>query len=279
MNKINFTARNNFPLSSDAMEMLQQMILLSAQSAVIGGYNCILSGCTDDGAGNVSDGVVVIDGELLSFQGGVKKSKVVIEQTSQTLSALGENYPEAYVFRLAKFSDNGTHNWDDLTRILTNKQIEDRINSLKGEEPGFVKMWSGRVDRIPADYMLCNGDTLQTSEYPNLAHALGRETESSFVLPDLRRRFIVGYDNAQGSDYRQMWDTGGEEKVTLTLAEMPKHSHDIHFKNERWGDDANSRPFPDQTGSFATTTTEAGENVAHENRPPYFVLAYVIKVK
>ena len=280
MNKINFTAQDNFPLSSDTMDMLQQMIALSANVALLGGSNYILFGCADDGTA-VSDGIVVIDGELLPFKGGAKKAKITITQTTQTLHAFGVDYPESYIFRTATFSDTGEYNWSDFAQVLTNMQIEDKINSLRTEEPGFVKMWSGRIDRIPEDYKLCNGDTLATNQYPQLAFYLGRETETSFTLPDLRRRFIVGYDNTVGSGYETLWTTGGVENVTLTEQQMPAHTHQIRFTNNNWGDNANSRPFPDPAGTagYTANTDPTGGGQSHENRPPYFVLAYVIKVK
>lgn len=280
MNKINFTAKDNFPLSADTMDMMQQMIVFSANMALLGGTNYILSGCKETG-NNVSSGVIVIGGELLPFEAGTKKAKITIQQTSKKLNAFGVEYPEAYVYRTAKFSDAGEYNWSDFLRVLTNRDIENRLNSLKSEEAGFVKMWSGRIDRIPEDYRLCNGDIVATNEYPELAYSLGKETERNFALPDLRRRFVVGYDNAVDSGYSRMWDTGGLEKVTLTPEQMPIHSHKIEFVEEKWGDNANSRPFPNPAGTsgYSADTTSAGGGESHENRPPYYVLAYVIKVK
>lgn len=280
MNKINFTAKDNFPLSSDTMDMMQQMIGSSASMALLGGSNYILSGCVDDGT-NVSNGIIIIGGEILPFEGGAKKTKITIQQTTKTLTAFGVDYPEAYIYRSAKFSDTGEYTWSDFVQVLTNKQIEERINALKGEEAGFVKMWSGRVDRIPEDYKLCNGDVVTVAQYPELAYSLGKETEQSFTLPDLRKRFIVGYDNAVESGYNSMWETGGVEKVTLTVGQMPNHTHKIEFVDEKWGDNANSRPFPNPAGTsgYQADTTSSGGGQAHENRPPFFVLAYVIKVK
>lgn len=279
MNKINFTAKDNFPLSSDTMDMMQKMIGLSANMALLGGANYILSGCVDDGT-DVSNGIIVINGELIPFEGGAKKTKITIQQASKTLTAFGVEYPEAYIYRTATFSDAGEYDWSDFIQVLTNKQLEDRVDSLRGEETGFVKMWSGRIDRIPDDYRLCNGDTVTTAQYPELAYSLGKETEESFTLPDLRKRFVAGYDNAT-EGYAAIGVTGGQETVTLTKEQMPNHAHEIEFVEEKWGDNANSRPFPNPAGTsgYTADTTSAGGGQAHENRPPYYVLAYVIKVK
>jgi microcystin-dependent protein len=280
MNKINFTAKENFPLSSDTMEMMQQMIGINANMALLGGANYILSGCVANGTGNVSAGLIIINGEILPFEAGTKKAKITIQQTSKTLTAFGVEYPESYIYRTAKFSDTGEYNWSDFVRVLTNKQIEERINALKGEETGFVKMWSGRVDRIPEDYKLCNGDVVTTAQYPELAYSLGRETEESFTLPDLRKRFVAGFDNS-AEGYSAIGVTGGVATVALTPEQMPIHTHNVEFVDEKWGDNANSRPFPNPAGTsgYTAQTTSAGGGQAHENRPPYYVLAYVIKVK
>jgi microcystin-dependent protein len=281
MDKINFIAKDNFPDSSDTMELLQQMTNLSAGMARLGGTDYILSGCADDGNGNVGAGLIVINGEILPFEAGAKKAKITIRQTSETLTAFGVEYPESYIYRTARFSDTGEYAWADFVQVLTNRQIENKINALKEESTGFIKMWSGRIDRIPEDYMLCNGDTVTVAQYPELAYSLGKETEQSFTLPDLRRRFIAGYDNAVNSGYSQMWGTGGSETVTLTPEQMPVHSHTIEFTEEKWGDNANSRPFPSPAGTsgYTAQTASAGGGQSHENRPPYYVLAYVIKVK
>lgn len=283
MNKINFTAKDNFPLSSDTMDMMQQMIGLSANMALLGGSNYILSGCVDDGT-NVSNGIIVIGGEILPFEGGAKKTKITIHQTTKTLTAFGDYYPEAYIYRSARFSDTGDKAWADFVRVLTNKEIEDKLKSLKGEEPGFVKTWSGRIDRIPEEYRLCNGDIVTTEQYPKLAYSFGMETAQSFALPDLRRRFIVGYDNST-TDYNSIGKLGGSEKVVLTSEEIPPHQHYVGTKQEGESDsgsgarDASVGNWDDVNLWGTKMTSVIGGGKAHENRPPYFVLAYVIKVK
>lgn len=279
MNKINFITKDNFPLSADTMDMLQQMINQCGSMAALGGTNYILTGCVTNGA-NVSAGVVVINNEILPFAGGALKTKVTIEQTTKTLTAFGINYPEAYVHRTVKFSDTGEYVWADFTQVLTNKELEARFNALKGEPAGFVKMWSGRIDRIPEEFRLCDGSIVTTAQYPALAYSQGKENMESFPLPDLRKRFVAGYDStAEG--YAAIGTTGGDEKVILTPEQMPNHSHKIEFIDEKWGDNANSRPFPNPAGTsgYTAETTSTGGGQSHENRPPYYVLAFVIKVK
>lgn len=299
MNKINFTAKDNFPLSSDTMALLQDMVGLSANAALLGGSNYILTGCVDDGGGNVGSGIIVIEGELLPFQGGTKKAKVAIQQTSKTLTAFGTSYPEAYVYRTAIFSDTGTYTWADFVQVLTNKQLQQRIESITGDAPGTVKMWAGQVNKIPADYKLCDGTVLSINDYPelfeNMGVAFGGNGSDSFALPDLRGRFIVGYDTSN-NDYNAINrdKIGGSANVTLTVEEIPAHKH-------AYTDDTNAEGkypqieagFPLSIGGIGVLKTSGedsgtgtvynsqtvGGSQPHENRPPYFVLAYIVKVR
>ena len=303
MNRINFTAQDNFPLSSDTMDILQQMVHLCANMASLGGSNYILSGCTDNGE-TVSSGTIVINGELLIFEGGDKKDKISIVQTTRTLTAFGISFPEAYIFRIAKFSDTGEYNWADFRPASTNYQLQQLISSIRGDAPGTIKMWSGQIVRIPTDYRLCDGSLLSVSEYPglfeNVGTTFGGNGVDSFALPDLRGRFIVGYDTSN-TDYNVIGKTGGTKEVTLTKAQLPEHNHrdpgDGVFNrlSARAADiDATNTPgSTDQTGAereyrVAGMTDgqweqarikAVGENQPHENRPPYVVLAYIIKVR
>lgn len=303
MNKINFTAKDNFPLSSDTMDMMQQMIGSSASMALLGGSNYILSGCVDDGT-NVSNGIIIIGGEILPFEGGAKKTKITIQQTTKTLTAFGVDYPEAYIYRSAKFSDTGEYTWSDFVQVLTNKQLQQRIEAITGDAPGIVKMWSGRLDKIPSDYKLCDGSVLSINDYPvlfeNIGVSFGGNGTNNFALPDVRGRFIVGYSSAN-SDYNAVSkdNIGGVDKVTLTTEQIPEHNHvknplfnklsakagDIDDQSTPGSIDQENAAREYNVGSMSedrwldATIQKVGGGQPHENRPPYFVLAYVIKVK
>ncbi|MCQ5065755.1 phage tail protein, partial [Alistipes putredinis] len=90
----------------------------------------------------------------------------------------------------------------------------------------------------PDGYALCEGQQLKQSEYPALYKAIGSTynnaydcngrklstTSGYFRLPDLRGRFVVGY-NVSDADYGSYGKGGGEKKHTLTVDEMPSHAH------------------------------------------------------
>ena len=146
--------------------------------------------------------------------------------------------------------------------------------------PGLIAMWSGSVANIPSGWALCDGRN---------------------GTPDLRDRFIVG----AGGSYN-VGNTGGSNTVTLTRSQIPSHSHTAsigragdhrHGMGTKWlmsGTCSESNPGTSGPGFFATseerTTGWAGEHShsitisstggggTHENRPPYYALAYIMKL-
>lgn len=116
---------------------------------------------------------------------------------------------------------------------------------------GVITMWSGAVGAVPSGWQLCDGTN---------------------GTPDLRGRFIVG----AGGSYA-VGDTGGEEKHTLTVNEMPRHNHslNIYMQNASTSSQA-ADGTTSKTGSISTDYTGGGQS--HENRPPYYALCYIMKV-
>lgn len=128
------------------------------------------------------------------------------------------------------------------------------VDSKAGGVPaGVIVMWSGAISAIPAGWALCNG---------------------SNGTPDLRNRFIVG----AGSSY-SVGATGGSEMVTLTIAQMPSHNHnyDAPGIGSRAQYSASGTYFFENTYS-RLPSQYAGGNQAHENRPPYYALCFIMKL-
>jgi microcystin-dependent protein len=105
--------------------------------------------------------------------------------------------------------------------------------------------------------------------------------------PDLRSRFIVG--TSYGTTTTQppisyaLKDIGGLDFVTLTTDQLPAHSHGIcqyQLQAGAGGGRAFSPLPPPATGVCDGTglaTGSTGKGVAHENRPPYYALTYIMK--
>lgn len=309
----NFLTQPNkdFPLDCDTLDMLQANTALVAALGNIAGDKLILTGCelTNNGTQRTAGYVFVRtldypDGEVLRWEGGSISGGMYLKMEDVPVNAQGFEYPKAYTRRtLAAGVGSENFRWTDFRKPKTSDELEQRIESLAGQlsdivaksasEPlGIVKMWAGV--KVPENYALCDGAMLKTSEYPELYKTLGTvfnsgvnyngtryTTQSGFFrLPDLRGRFIVGYNDLD-DEYKRYGDAGGEKKHTLTINEIPSHSHGLKFRTEKWGDNANRRPYPDINGTdpYKAVTQSAGGGLSHENRPPYYTLAYIIKVK
>ena len=137
MNKAFYTEmiQRKFPLSTEGLDFIQTQILLAAEYAKAAGGNYILSGCTVTGS-NVSDGTVIIDGELLPFKGGIKQNTVRIRETMESISAENEIYINAYLKKYVEFGNNvdgeNNFNWSDFKEFPTNKYlIENTVPSVR----------------------------------------------------------------------------------------------------------------------------------------------------
>jgi microcystin-dependent protein len=128
---------------------------------------------------------------------------------------------------------------------------------------GCIILWSGSASAIPDGWALCDGQPHN-----------GRTT------PDLRDRFVVGAGGAYN-----VGDKGGENTHTLTLAEMPSHNHSYSFTGAdlkgSWDDDNyfynQSEEYKNKTNEKYTNYTGGGQ--PHENRPPYYALCYIMRVR
>lgn len=148
-----------------------------------------------------------------------------------------------------------------------------------------VIMYAGSVASIPQGYLLADGRTVQKTEYWELVEKLsGGSTAQSAVLPDLRSKFIVGYD-PNDTDYNMLNKKGGLKKVRLSSWEsgLPAHKTDVYIREDgsrggARGIDSEHTPSSANHSKVGYVDVKAQDAVfAHENRPPYYVLAYLVK--
>lgn len=155
--------------------------------------------------------------------------------------------------------------------------IDEKLGNMAGSNipRGLIAMWNGT--QVPNGWALCNGqivDDLQT--------------------PDLSGKFVVGWQSGN-EDYSLIGNTGGQDKVTLTTPEIPSHVHNfadayfieaydgIGINGSQWiGNNLYGSSKTDRDNSYVALwdhdTRAAGGGQPHENRPPYYVLAYIIKL-
>lgn len=143
------------------------------------------------------------------------------------------------------------------------------IDGLKSTPRRTIQMWSGLQSDIPRKWQLCDGTN---------------------GTPDMLSRFIKGApDGIDGGAI------GGEDTVPLQESELPPHGHSFSTSSHR-----HTIPVMPETpentrtdiirGNAETNFTWAettsgvglvskGDSTAHENKPPFFELAWIMKVE
>lgn len=309
-------ADRSFPLDCEGLDSLQNLSLMASLVGNIAGsdVNVILYGCEKKGS-QWSEGYLYVhtksmpEGEVLHVSSG-SSDRVSLVVKDIAVSSQGTNYPKAYTTRSLEHGEGSeTFDLTKMVRLNAAQRIADleaeveRLKSQGGQqgdtEPvGVIKMYAGLTP--PENYRLCNGAALDKREYPELFDVISTTFNNApfwdgnprnvtdgnlFRLPDLRSRFIVGY-NPDDSAYNNLGMTGGAKTVTLTVDQMPKHDHYIIAKamNVRNTHDDDVYSWEKTTDvqddeKNPKKTAPAGGSKAHENRPPFYSLAYIIKVR
>ena len=155
---------------------------------------------------------------------------------------------------------------------------------------GEIRMFAGNF--APAGWMFCEGQALPISDNEMLFYLIGTtyggDGESTFVLPDLRGRIPIH----QGSGFI-MAETGGEEQITLTVQQIPAHTHAAlgSTSTATSASPANNVParastalvFPygtdqPQTTIGPNTVAPSGGSQPHSNFQPYLCVNFIISL-
>ncbi len=135
-------------------------------------------------------------------------------------------------------------------------------------------------DTIPNGWLLCDGSVIEQEDYPELFEVLagnyGIISREEIRLPDLRGKVTVGKDSTD-ADFDTLGNTGGEKTHTLTVNEMPKHSHNFQFDQTEGSNITAVKVGTNNT--YGKATSETGGDQPHNNLQPYIVTNYIIKAK
>lgn len=107
------------------------------------------------------------------------------------------------------------------------------INSYSQEAfIGEVKLFAGNF--APRGWAFCDGQLLAISQNSALFSILGTmyggDGRTTFGLPDLRGRVAVGVGRGPGLSDRRQGQKFGTETNTLTVMNLPSHSHALNVK-------------------------------------------------
>ncbi len=147
----------------------------------------------------------------------------------------------------------------------------------------------------PRGWALCDGQLLPISQYSALfsllGTAFGGDGRTTFALPDLRGRVPVHVGNGPGLSPIRWGDKSGAESMTLTVVNLPSHSHALVGTNAtadqaQPGGNALAQSSEDQYAAAAPgdamragSVGSAGGNQAFNIRNPFVGIYYSIALQ
>lgn len=177
---------------------------------------------------------------------------------------------------------------------------------------GVIFDFAGPEANVPPGYLPCYGQAVSRTTYAGLFAAIGTtygagDGSTTFNLPDARGRAVAGKDDMGGAAANRLTASGGvtgstlgavggAETHTLTVAQMPQHSHAVtdpghsHAASFRLGTAAGglSYAYGGTTDNASQAVTVNGNTTgisiqnngsgqAHPNVQPTLVLNKIIK--
>lgn len=152
---------------------------------------------------------------------------------------------------------------------------------------GEIRMFAGNF--APAGWMFCEGQLLPISENETLFQLIGTtyggDGQMTFALPDFRGRIPIH----QGNGFI-LAETGGAEEITLTVNQIPAHTHSL-IASSNPADDFHpsgkylAKPLADvyikgtpNTNMNAAAISSSGGSQPHTNMQPYLCINFIISL-
>ena len=168
---------------------------------------------------------------------------------------------------MAISNDNirGGTNWSK--EAFNHDDVNDTFDAVGGILPpigaviSWLKSYTNTPATLPDGWVECSGQTLSDAD----------SVYNGQTIPDLNgdNRFMRGNSTSGG--------VGGEESHTLTTAELPSHTHTYALSSgDGGGGLGGGTPFDTNT---TTNTGSTGSGDAHENRPPFYDVVWIMRVK
>lgn len=163
---------------------------------------------------------------------------------------------------------------------------------------GQILQFAGNF--VPEGYLPCDGRQVAISDYEALFQLIGTtyggDGQTSFNLPNLVGRVMVGVGTGLSGTNYSMGQTGGAATVTLTGSQNPAHSHSLMVVDSGGsgtGQPGSSTFVASQSTSsgmnyaytstvptvaMGSSTSSAGNSQPHDNMQPVLAVTYGISV-
>ena len=256
MNRLDLDQSGGLPLSTQILDNMQSAYRTTNELGRLAGDKTIVSGCIEAG-GVVTDGFVIINGELLKFKGSALSDFVVIQEVAENPRGFEDGSAKPIIYeRYATFGTADVqYAWDDFKRPLNLLQIEAKLTQLENMVPiGLVAIWDRPADQIPTGW-----------------------TEHT----DLGGKTAVGYLNGD-ANFGALGANIGTAQVTLDISQIPEHDHNIYGQDNSAQptgtasvEVANVQNPNDSTAYYSKKTSKVGGNQAHSNIQPSRIVKYI----
>ena len=176
-----------------------------------------------------------------------------------------------------------SENWEgfgDATPEETSQffsDIFDEFVESEFEMVGQMSVFADSSGGLPFGWIRCVGQSIAQEDYPELADKVPSTwlVSTDIVLPDMRGSTVIGRGTHATHGNFAQGAIGGERNVTLTVNQMPSHTHEYQSPLAALPV-ANAGAVPAVPGRVTGISSVSGSSQSHNNMPPFIALDWCI---
>ncbi|PTT43716.1 hypothetical protein DBR28_00050 [Chryseobacterium sp. HMWF028] len=140
MKRFNFNQTGGLKLVTETLSGLQDAYSIYSGALKMAGDKAILSGCEELG-GTVTNGFVIINGELLEFKGAVKQDTVIIKEEIDTIQFEDGTLKPFETYRYVTFGySTAAISWDSFKRVPPLNELPAQLTALNNKIDSFINV-------------------------------------------------------------------------------------------------------------------------------------------
>lgn len=177
-----------------------------------------------------------------------------------------------------------------MSGIFPSHSKDNATGGTRGSDPFLGEIAIVAFNFAPTGYLQCNGQILPLSQNTALFSLLGTtyggNGKSTFALPDLRGSVAIHQGQGPGLSLYNLGEIGGVETVTLTVNDLPSHTHLFKVGSSAISDSPDGNSFGLFSGAYTTGSsnstlnsnalTNSGGGQPHNNIMPSLGLNFII---